>query len=135
MSDLKSAIAQACELTRRPIASYDQFPDSDATVFHVPELAAVHHAASDATPETADAILRGLTSAIAEADPFQAARLALLCGSLVEGGGDPTLAVEAIIERLPLALTGAAFTLDRLAEGDDPAGLFAHNPDAVKSWK
>src|SRR5262245_34321013 len=118
MSDLESAIARARELARQPIASYDQFPDSDAELFGSPELAGVHRATADATPETADAILRGLAPAIREADPFQAARLALLCGSLVEAGGDPGLAVDAIIDRLPDALVGTAATLDRLAEGE-----------------
>jgi hypothetical protein len=135
MSDLESAIAQACEITRCPIATYDQFPDSDAHIFYTPELGGVHRAAMEATPETANAILAGLAPAIGEADPFQAARLALLCGSLVEGGGDPTLAVDAVVDRLPLAITGTAATLDRLAEGDDPETLFAADPDAVKSWK
>jgi hypothetical protein len=135
MSDLNSAIAQACEITRCPIVTYDQFPDSDAHIFYLPELGAVHRAAMEATPETANAILHGLAPAIREADPFQAARLALLCGSLVEGGGDPTLAVDAVVDRLPLVLTGAALALDRLAEGNDPEALFAADPDAVKSWK
>jgi hypothetical protein len=135
MSDLESAIAQACELTRQSIATYDQFPSSDTEIFGISELAAVHKAAQDATPDTANAILRGLAPAIAEADPFQAARLALLCGSLVEGGGDPTLAVDAIVDRLPSVLTGTTRTLDRLAEGDDPETLFTQDPDAVKSWK
>lgn len=135
MSDLESALARARELARRPIASYDQFPDSDANVFNIPELAGVHQAAADATPDTADAILRGLAPAVREADPFQAARLALLCGSLVEAGGDPALAAEAVVGRLPKLLAGAAVTLDRLAEGDDPAALFDTDPEAVKSWK
>lgn len=135
MSDLVSAIAQAREFARQPIASYDQFPDSDVHLLDAPELAVLRQAAADATPDTANAILGGLAPAVAEADPFQAARLALLCGTLVEAGGDPALIVDPVVARLPLILTGAAYTLDRLVEGDDPEVLFQHDPDAVKSWK
>jgi hypothetical protein len=135
MSELETAIAQAAELARKPITAYDQFPESDAHIFYVPELAALHRLAADAPPEDADAILRGLAPAVREADPFQAARLALLCGSLVETGGDPTIAVDAIVDRLPEVLSGAAATLDRLADGADPEALFAADPDAVKAWK
>lgn len=135
MSDLESVLAQAREFAHQPIASYDQFPDSDVHLLDTPELTALRRVAADATPETANAILGGLAPAVAEADPFQAARLALLCGSLVEAGGDPTLTVGPLVDRLPLLLTGAAYTLDRLAEGDDPEVLFHLDPDAVKSWK
>jgi hypothetical protein len=135
MSELEAAVAQACELARKPITAYDQFPESDAYIFHCPELAGVHRLHADASPDDASAILRGLAPAIREADPFQASRLALLCGSHVEAGGDPTIAVDAVVDRLPAVLTGAAATLDRLGDGADPADLFAENPDTVKSWK
>ena len=58
-----------------------------------------------------------------------------MCGSLVESGADPTLAVEAVVDRLPAVLAGAAVALERLGEGDDPEALFAAEPEAVNAWK
>ena len=50
--------------------------------------------------EESNSILRDLVPLILEIDSFHAGVLALLCGSLVEGGGNASLVIDSVMEQL-----------------------------------
>ena len=75
-----------------------------------------------------DAALRRLSDALSVIDMAKAALLALGCGAIVEHGGDPNIAIDAILARLPAVLRDAA-RLRGGQEGEPPA-FFFHGSDS-----
>lgn len=80
--------------------------------------------------------LHNLAAVIARADLSRAALLALGCGAIVEHGGDPNLALDAIMTRLPEALRQAkayrdacrdAEAKEALKRGGEPPSFFFHD--------
>lgn len=83
-----------------------------------------------------DDALRILAEAIASAELPRAALLALGCGAIVEHGGDPNLALDAVLLRLPDALKQAkafrdacraAETEQAMKHGGEPPRFFFHD--------
>jgi hypothetical protein len=78
--------------------------------------------------------LAGLATVIAETpDVFQASRIAMTTGIIVEWGADPAIAAPAILDRLGQWQTASGIALRINPENE--ASLFAEAPDEVKIWK
>jgi hypothetical protein len=76
---------------------------------------AVVEAAVDQDVATQNETLRRMADAIASTDHARASAVAIGCGALVENGGDPDIAVGAILDHLPDTLAAAAVFLDACA--------------------
>ncbi len=95
-------------------------------------LAAVLEEAEHAEPTARNRALRHLATVIVATDVTRASLVALGCGALVESGGDPQLALPAVLGRLPAVLQQAITFADvcqSLAE-EPPEDLDA-GPDDV----
>jgi len=66
-------------------------------------------------------------------DPFQAARLACFCGTLVEGGAPATLVTTALAERLDLHSQTLCAFLDEV--GDDVREVEPYRPDFPDEYR
>ncbi|MBI3823205.1 MAG: hypothetical protein HY289_11080 [Planctomycetes bacterium] len=132
MTPLLGAVQAVRDFAEQSITSYEAFPQSDAQFFEAACFKDLLAQAHKASPAERNEVLAALAPLIVSTrDIFQASRLAMLCGVLVEWGADPTIAISAILARLPAQLTLAA----PLSEGGDERGWFAQAPDAVKAWK
>ena len=101
------------------------------------ELTLVVDALEYSSAKDRDEALRILSETIAEADLPRASLVALGCGAIVEHGGEPNLAIDAILARLPKALARAKAYRDlcKAAEaksaeqhGGEPPKFFFHGP-------
>jgi hypothetical protein len=75
--------------------------------FATPEFRALFTLARQGQGEDLDGLLAELAPGLEVADPFHAACVALTCGTLVEYGGSPAVAGDAIVARLFRELDGA----------------------------
>jgi len=83
-------------------------------------IRAVLEAAQTAGDAARDAALARLSTAIAQANDLEhAAATALACGALVEEGASPTIALSAILERLPRTFGDALHFVEACREDDD----------------
>ena len=81
---------------------------------------AMLEAAAQAGDAARDAALARLTTAIAHANDLErAGAIALGCGALVEEGASPTIALHAILERLPRTFGDAMHFVEACREDDD----------------
>jgi hypothetical protein len=71
-------------------------------------LGAVLEEAEHAPKEACDGALRRLADLIGTTDVTRASLVALGCGALVESAGDPRIALDAVLKRLPEVLATAA---------------------------
>jgi hypothetical protein len=79
-------------------------------------------------------VLRRVAPTVGVPDPYKAAVMALLCGTLVEWGADPQELSPLLLARLPAFLAQAESVADR-AETEAPETLFAANPDGFRAWQ
>jgi hypothetical protein len=119
MEPLQTSVLEFLDMVRQPPELF-QLPDTWAA-FHECVGQLVGRCAA-AAPAARDAVLRQLAAALPPADPFQAGRLAMVCGVLVEQGGDPALAADAVVQRLPGQLRAAHTYVQKCAAdlGLDP---------------
>jgi hypothetical protein len=134
MPDLSAVLQAVEEFARQPITAWEGFPKSENEAFQVPCFGSLFQLCHGAPGAVSNEALRSLRSAIAEGDIYQASRVATVCGTLVEFGGDPAITAGAIIERLPQQLALAAQVAGRL-KGEAESKLFAEAPEAFKAWK
>lgn len=89
--------------------------DDERHAFEAARAAAlgVMEAATELDLAALDDLQRQLTPAIEGASIDRAGIAALVCGALVEGGADPEIALEPLLERLPQVLAGARDYLRR----------------------
>src|SRR2546423_1822239 len=117
MTQFSDAVQAVRDFTQQSITSYDSLPQADAQLLQdgcFKNLLTLCHKASSS--ERND-VLIGLASVIAEApDLFQASRVAMLCGIIVEWGADPTIAIAATLERLSSLLVLANPIAPRINE-------------------
>lgn len=78
--------------------------DTDLEAFAEPVFADLLRLARNLPPEDQNDILRRVGPAIAGAAPYEAARIALVCGTIVEWGADPGVVGALVVERLNRAL-------------------------------
>lgn len=110
MSFAKDALQAILEISKSPMIA---LPASDERLFPEAPFGELMRACRNASNEERNDVLRTLAPAIAAGpDSYQASRLAMLCGILVEWGGDPAIAVGAILERLTTQLTAAEPSID-----------------------
>jgi hypothetical protein len=84
------------------------------------------------------AALHRFADALTATNLTEASLLALGCGAIVEHGGDPLVAIDAILARLPSALSDAAkFHVDCLGErdrtGEPPSFFFRDEPSVTRN--
>jgi hypothetical protein len=85
------------------------------------------------TQEELSEVLRRVAPTVGMTDPYKAAVMALLCGTLVEWGADPDELAPLLLARLPAFLATAESVADRV-EKEPTEDLFAANPDGVRAW-
>jgi hypothetical protein len=85
------------------------------------------------TAEELNEVLRRVAPTAGVPDPYKAAVMALLCGTLIEWGADPAELAPLLLARLPAFLATAESVADR-AETENAEDLFAANPDGVRAW-
>ncbi len=134
MTQFSDAVQAIREFTQQQILDYDAFPKDDAQLLRdacFKNLLTLCHKAS---ASERNGVLAELGPEIAACpDVFQAGRVAMLCGIVVEWGADPTIAIAAILERLTTQLTLAASVASTIDAANE-AELFATMPDAMKAW-
>lgn len=86
-------------------------PRPEGNPFSHPAYRALFASAQAAAPAVRDELNRALLPGLAVPDPFQAACIALTCGTIVEYGASASVAGEPIIQRIAEALT-AGETID-----------------------
>jgi hypothetical protein len=132
MTLLSDAVDAVRDFALQPIATFDAFPQTDAQFFaDVCFTTLLPLCRGVASASDRKNVLAALAPVIAAApDVFQASRIAMLCGILVEWGADPTIAIPAILERLTTQLASVT-----PIDAENEASLFAQAPDVVKAWK
>jgi hypothetical protein len=120
------------EVVAQPVQEFTQLPAGEGDLFRESCFRELLRYLQSSPAELDDA-LRALTPLIGVADLFQASRVAMLCGILVEWGGSPVIARDAILERLPRHLTLASRVMS--AASKDGAELFSREPEAYRAWK
>lgn len=133
MSDLLSAARAVAALADAPMASLVQLPAPEEA-FADSRFGALMTTLPSAAPDERNAVLDILAPAINAADPYQGNRIAIVCGTLVERGGDPARVAPDLLKRLPGQLALAARSIP---QNDEPPldELFALDPDGVKAWE
>jgi hypothetical protein len=112
MEPLQTSVQSFLDMVRQPPELF-QLPETWAA-FHEC-VAQLMRLSGEADAATRNRVLQQLAAALPEADPFPAGQIALACGTLVEQDGDPTLAVGAIVQRLPQQLRAAHAYIQTLA--------------------
>ncbi len=97
----------------------------------VPCLQGLWRAATAADAAARDRTLTQLGELIATRDPRTAAKLSLFSGGLVEGGANPTLALGAILRRLPDVLISAKGFVDACAAAEKEAAPEGKKRDPI----
>lgn len=97
-SELEALVAQVLAV---PIA-WTEHPNA---AFNDPVFRKLFDAMRSATPQLLDRAIAGLAAGLDAPDSYQAARIALSIGTLVEYGASPELAAEAVLRRLHGELT------------------------------
>jgi len=135
MSQFMDAVHAVQQFVQQPISDFSSFPQDETQFLDEACFADFLHVCRPAAPEVRNEALTALVPLLASVpDAFQASRVAMLCGILVEWGADPRIALGAILERLTTSLTAAATIAPRF-RAEDEATLFAEAPEAVKAWK
>lgn len=78
--------------------------------------------------DSLDELLRRVAPTVGAPDPFKAAILAMVCGTLIEWGADPAGVADLLLARLPGFLAQAESVADR-----PDAEEFAANPDGFRA--
>ncbi|MEQ1501703.1 MAG: hypothetical protein ABMB14_05705 [Myxococcota bacterium] len=73
---------------------------TDQDAFADPVFGRALRSVRDATPDARSAAIARLVPALDAPDAYQAARVALICGTIVEWGADPAIAGPAVLARL-----------------------------------
>jgi hypothetical protein len=134
VTPIQDAAAAVREFARQQIASYDALPKDDSQLLQFDCFRYFLTLCRDQAG-LRDEALAGLAAVIAESpDVFQASRVAMASGIIVEWGADPSIAIAAMLERLPAQLASAATVVAQINAGNE-AALFAKSPDAVKAWR
>ncbi len=102
----QKALAQLVASCREPVAAADI--NAGQVTFAEPALKALFEAASSLDSDGRARLQNGFAEAIAELPAFQASRLAVIVGALVERGIEAGAALDAILDGLARALPSAA---------------------------
>lgn len=127
MSDMLAA-AQAVA-AQKPVHDLADIAATDGEIFAGPVCQDFFRRCHGANVADLNAALSALMPALRSADFYHAGIVAILCGTLVEWGGDPAIAVGAIGERLRGQVSLAANVAPRW-ETDTPEAVFGDAPEA-----
>lgn len=135
MTPFADAIQAVAEVSRNPIDTYDEFPATDGELLTDPaykNLLTICHSAATADR---NAVLVDLAKIIIDAPRvFQASRVAMVSGIVVEWGADPKIAISAILEKLKLALGYAEAVAPSITQANE-AQRYEENTRCVSAWK
>ena len=146
MEPLERCIADALDAVGHPLTRFDEVPDGGRPLYE-PSLVALVQTARGADAARLSGAIAALVPGLqASPDFFRAARLAQVVGVLVEWGGNPTLAVPAILDRLELQLPAALRFAERLeadhgvenperAPEEVLAAAAPHDFQGLKAWR
>jgi hypothetical protein len=133
MADLATAVNGAFAFAHQP-ADLATVLGPPSACFRIPATRDVlDYAEKVETEEELNEVLRRVAPTVGVPDPYKAAVMALLCGTLIEWGADPAELAPLLLARLPAFLAVAESVADR-AETKKPEDLFATNPDGVRAW-
>jgi hypothetical protein len=133
MADLATAVNGAFAFAHQP-ADLDTVLGPPSASFRIPATRDVlDYAEKVETQEELTEVLRRVAPTVGVPDPYKAAVMALLCGTLIEWGADPKELAPLLFARLPTFLALAESVAER-AETEKAEDLFAANPDGVRAW-
>jgi len=134
MPDLVSAVNTAFAFAHEP-SDLAMLVAPASECFRIPGTREVLDLAQNVeTEEELNEILRRVAPTIGVPDPFKAAVMAMLAGTLIEWGADPAHIAGLLLARLPIFLRLAESVADRV-ETEDAAKVFAANPDGFRAWQ
>ncbi|MBC8139359.1 MAG: hypothetical protein H8F28_26075 [Fibrella sp.] len=141
MTDMLAAAQTVRDRAMQPTTSFASLPPTDEAAFAGPGIGRLLRGCRHATEEERNNVLLLLAPAIENADPFEAGRIAIVCGSVVEFGANPRLVVHSILARLPEYLALAAKGTVLLKEkkfglvAPSHADVFKKDPAAYGAWR
>jgi hypothetical protein len=125
MPDLAAAVNAAFAYAHAPTDLPTLLAPPSASFGH-PAVRGLLDLARAGTPP--DELLRRAAPTVGVPDPFKAAILAMVCGTLIEWGADPAGVADLLLARLPGFLAQAESVADR-----PDAEEFAANPDGFRA--
>ncbi|MBI4858865.1 MAG: hypothetical protein HY815_01120 [Candidatus Riflebacteria bacterium] len=133
MPELAEATQSVIDFAQQPLTALAALPVTEDEFFQESRLRNLLELCNRASASSRSDVARALVPAIAVPDLFQGSRVAMLCGILVEWGADPTIAVQAILDRLPEQVVQASKVAPRIGGNDQQ--LFEEAPEQLKAWK
>ncbi len=134
MSDLATAVNAAFAYAHEPADLATVLGPPSACFQQPATRGLLSFAQTVETREELSDVLRRMAPTVGVPDPYKAAIMALVGGTLIEWGADPAELSGLLLARLPAFLTQAESVADR-AESEEPRALFAANPDGFKAWQ
>src|SRR5262245_17324142 len=130
LADVLSAFA---DYANKPATAHDLRAEPGDTFGGPPFTSLMQFVQGLGSRAELDAVLAAVAAMIRASDPFRSATIALLCGTLVEYGGDPGAVFPHLLSELPrhLALARRAHEREEMA----PGALFDADPDAARAAK
>jgi hypothetical protein len=133
MSDLATITNAAFAYANEP-ADLATVLGPPSACFRLPAIQSVFKFAETvATQEEMNDLLRRIVPTVGVTDPFKAALMAMVCGTLIEWGASPDEAAGLLLARLP-AFLAQAESIAEHADDTDGQTLYSKNPDAFKAW-
>lgn len=133
MSDLAAAVNAAFAYANEP-ADYATLVGPPSAAFRLPAVRGVlEFAQTVETPEELNEVLRRVSPTVGVPDPFKAAIMALVCGTLIEWGADPAELAPLLLARLP-GLLALAQTVSG-EETEDRAVYATTHPQGFAAWQ
>jgi hypothetical protein len=133
MSDLATVVNAAFVYANEP-ADFATVIGPPSACFRVPATQGLlQFAETVETQEELNEILRRIAPTVGVLDPYKAAIMALVCGTLIEWGADPGELAGLLLARLPTFLALAESGANLTDSAQAPV-LFASQPDAFKAW-
>jgi hypothetical protein len=140
MSPLATAAAAIAEQARTPVTHFAALAADDQTALTRPPFRELMAALARATPEDLAEGLGILAPALDVPDLYQASRVAMACGMLVEHGGAPAIAGPRVLARLTEQLAACARLAATLPEDEEVtlemlARAHQDQPAEVSAWQ
>ena len=128
MSDILAAAQAVVGDAQKPVRVFADIPGDDVPLFGETVHGALLRACRNATDTERDAVLRTLLPALQTGGSFAFNVVAIVCGTIVEWGGDPLIAVFALLDRLPEHVRLATLAWRR-EDGETPEQAFQKQPE------
>ncbi|MBC8143705.1 MAG: hypothetical protein H7Y38_19930 [Armatimonadetes bacterium] len=129
MSDILNAAQAVADDAHKRIRVFSDIPADDVPLFGDTVHGALLRACRNATDDERDAALRALEPIVRTAGSYHVGIIAIVCGTLVEWGGNPAIVASALLDRLTehVALATVAWLRE---DNETPERLFERNAEA-----